>query len=1375
MSSSLRAPLRELAILAAVAVAPLLPGAAGAPLALAGAAAWWWTGQRAARERRLAGALFALAAALVTAAAIGDPLGHAVGGASAEATFRRAHRTRLESLAADARAAAAEIGAAGVRPERRRAAFAALERRSAAAGPAARRRTLLLIDPDHQPTVWSGGGLFHDLGESLPASGWAIRQSVASASVLAVAPIEGARGWRVVAGESARRAGTPPGGRPGSAVVSGSGGWYLAPPEGGRPPELRWTATPRTTPARWPTGLRRAAAAAVALGLFALAALRGAGRVLLAGTVVRRRHGAPAVVALGVGALALGARAAGAGSLPSLALGAATATAAAAWWLARRPRRGAAWGLAGAAAPLALAAIAWLSTRAAGLAGIDGPEGLRGLEALGRLTAGLAGDPSAVVWRMGLVLVAFAFVAVGGVAGAGGRPARWTGAALALVVAGCAFADRPGLALSLLAASGFAAGRTLRPGRLERVTPLAVAVLYAAVLAGGAWVAGERAASTREAERAAESLLPPDAARLERDRRAIEAAFAALDPSSVLVPGAPLSESGDLAYALWRRSPLARYDALSALVVESDGAERSSFSFGLPLDGAGRLDPSPARWVELTDRTWPQRRVEGESELISPDGVRRALHWWLVPRLGFARDPAPVTDLVAGLLRSGSALERPHGLSADARWAVWGADGQRRGSSWEASTPDRRSLPAGPAGGRRVATPEGPSRVAVRRSADGTAAVFLPRLAVGVALERAGTLAAGGALPLLVLGLAALAAALPRSAVRDLVRRALRSYSKRLLIVVAALLLIPVALLYVLLSKTLERRIEREQELAASTALVSVQRVLGEYVLTLEPGFGVGTALDDALLEWLSRVARHEVNLYWGSEIYASSKRDLFAAGLLPRRLPGEVWERLTLAGDLRSRRTARAGAAEYVEIYAPLEVPGQPAEESESRLVVSMPLLAQQEEAVAEAARLRRQALLATLALFLVLVATGTRFARRFTRPIEEIVQGTKRIAGGATELGIRPEEAELEALAEAIDRMAARLAEGRERLVAEKRLVERIVESVTAGVVAVDAADRVLIANRAARELLGVVPGDALPERLAARPQLAPVAELVAGTVRTAARTAVRFGAGAPESPAPPPEAEREWTVVRVPLAEAGDASALVVVEDVTEVMRAQRLDAWAAMARIIAHEIKNPLTPIRLSAEHLRDAWARDRAHFEEVFERCATNILRQVDELREIASEFSLYSQIPRLERQEGDLVAAVREVVDGYRSAPPPGVQVDFSADPDRLPLRFDPKLVPRAVRNLIENSVRASAGGGRVEVSVERRDGAARVRVADEGPGVPAELLPRVLEPYFSTHASGTGLGLPIAAKVAEEHGGSLVARNRPTGGFEVVVTIPLA
>jgi two-component system nitrogen regulation sensor histidine kinase NtrY len=226
---------------------------------------------------------------------------------------------------------------------------------------------------------------------------------------------------------------------------------------------------------------------------------------------------------------------------------------------------------------------------------------------------------------------------------------------------------------------------------------------------------------------------------------------------------------------------------------------------------------------------------------------------------------------------------------------------------------------------------------------------------------------------------------------------------------------------------------------------------------------------------------------------------------------------------------------------------------------------------------------------------------------------------------------------------------------------------------------------------------------------------------------------------------------------------------------VLRAQRLEAWAAMARLIAHEIKNPLTPIRLSAEHLRDAWERDRTHFESVFERCTSNILRQVDELREIASEFSVYSHIPKSERVPGDLVASLREVVEGYDVAPPPGLTVRFEPGAPQIPARFDPRLLGRAVRNLLENALRASREGGLIRVEVDELPESAsiRIRVSDEGPGVAEDLLAKIFEPYFSTQSGGTGLGLPIALRIVEEHGGTIRARNRPTGGLEVTITMP--
>ncbi|HVS02468.1 MAG TPA: ATP-binding protein, partial [Thermoanaerobaculia bacterium] len=249
-------------------------------------------------------------------------------------------------------------------------------------------------------------------------------------------------------------------------------------------------------------------------------------------------------------------------------------------------------------------------------------------------------------------------------------------------------------------------------------------------------------------------------------------------------------------------------------------------------------------------------------------------------------------------------------------------------------------------------------------------------------------------------------------------------------------------------------------------------------------------------------------------------------------------------------------------------------------------------------------------------------------------------------------------------------------------------------------------------------------------------------------------------------------ELLTLAVKIAPAADGH-VITFEDITRQLVDQRQAAWSDVARRIAHEIKNPLTPIRLSAEHMQEVWRHDREHFGQVFERCSSNILQQVDELQQIAREFSTYSQIPRLEAREGDLAAAMRELAETYRGASGRAAEVRFSAQPETITARFDARLLRRAVRNLLENSLRVTAPGGAVTLRVEAADGNARIAVADQGPGVDAEVLPRIFDPYFSTHDSGTGLGLPIARRIAEEHGGAIQALNRPGGGLEVVITIP--
>ncbi|HEX6200223.1 MAG TPA: ATP-binding protein, partial [Thermoanaerobaculia bacterium] len=693
----------------------------------------------------------------------------------------------------------------------------------------------------------------------------------------------------------------------------------------------------------------------------------------------------------------------------------------------------------------------------------------------------------------------------------------------------------------------------------------------------------------------------------------------------------------------------------------------------------------------------------------------------------------------------------------------------------------------------------GPAWAWGRRGPDGVEVLFLPILRPGRALERVGTHALGSLLALAAVAGLLVLLALHRPGFRAVAALTFRSYSKRLIVVFTVLLLVPLFLLNLVILSDAEERLNREQRAAGEAALDSAQRFIGEFVASLDPGFGFATEVDDELLIWLSRLVHHEVNLYWGSSIWASSKPELFAAGLLPERIPGEVFSRLTLRGYDLSSRTNVARGIEYLELYAPLRIPGGPAEQE--RLFLSLPLLAQQEEVARELGSLRRRAILASAALFGLLIAVGVGFARRFSQPLEELVAGTRRIAAGAPSLDVAPpSELELAALVEAVDEMARRIAESRSRLVREKEVVDRMVENITSGVVSLDRERRVLMHNRVAAELLGVVVGEGLDEALARSERLAPVREVLSGAGPEAVRTTVRLpapqpGNGAGEHGGAGPAGgegaggDREWSLVWVPVPGEGEPTALLVVEDATEVLRGQRLEAWAEMARIIAHEIKNPLTPLRLSAEHLQEVYRSlsgdggrgrpageggvlDRG-FDEVFERCTTNILRQVEELRQIATEFSAFSSIPRIDPRSGDLVAAMRELVDAYRSAGAAGLEVALESEAPELRARFDPRLLGRAVRNLLENAVRASAGGGEVLVRLGAEDGTVTISVLDSGPGVPPELLGRIFDPYFSTHDTGTGLGLPIARRVAEEHGGSISARNRPGGGLEVTIRIP--
>jgi nitrogen fixation/metabolism regulation signal transduction histidine kinase len=231
-------------------------------------------------------------------------------------------------------------------------------------------------------------------------------------------------------------------------------------------------------------------------------------------------------------------------------------------------------------------------------------------------------------------------------------------------------------------------------------------------------------------------------------------------------------------------------------------------------------------------------------------------------------------------------------------------------------------------------------------------------------------------------------------------------------------------------------------------------------------------------------------------------------------------------------------------------------------------------------------------------------------------------------------------------------------------------------------------------------------------------------------------------------------------------------------TELERTQRLEAWADMARQVAHDIKNPLTPIQLSAEHARRINIDRGRPLSPVLDECVAAILTQVKLLRQISTEFSSFASAPTPRPEPTDLPALIDEVVEPYRAGLTGRVEIETAPAPDLPPVLVDRTLFARALTNVIENALHAMPAGGRLSVKTRVSWSAAttvEVEVTDSGVGMDPEALGRIFEPYFSTKTSGTGLGLTIAKRNIELNGGTVTVASQRGIGTTVVLAVPVA
>lgn len=422
-------------------------------------------------------------------------------------------------------------------------------------------------------------------------------------------------------------------------------------------------------------------------------------------------------------------------------------------------------------------------------------------------------------------------------------------------------------------------------------------------------------------------------------------------------------------------------------------------------------------------------------------------------------------------------------------------------------------------------------------------------------------------------------------------------------------------------------------------------------------------------------------------------------------------------------------------------------------------------------------------LALLLLLIAVwiGLTLADRIAQPLVRLINASDRIGQG--DFGVRVPEIiasdEVATLGRAFNRMTRRLEDQQRdlktaygQLDERRRFTETVLAGVSSGVIGLDPAGAVRLPNRSALKVLGVDAG-----RIAGRPvtEIVPeFADLISAVLTTPARPQQReiqiVRGGTTQVFLARCAAERDGDQV---------AGLVLTFDDITELQSAQRKAAWADVARRIAHEIKNPLTPIQLSAERLKRRFADKQVDEGGLIAQCTETIVRHVGDIGKMVDEFSSFARMPAPVMAPHDLRKVIADAIVLQRTAFP---QIAFSFATPEVPIvaKCDARMIAQALTNVLKNAVEAiearpaAAAGGRIDLALVVTSEQCAITVTDNGIGLPQHERHRLTEPYVTTRAKGTGLGLAIVKKIFEDHGGALTLADGKAGGAVVTLTLPV-
>lgn len=592
----------------------------------------------------------------------------------------------------------------------------------------------------------------------------------------------------------------------------------------------------------------------------------------------------------------------------------------------------------------------------------------------------------------------------------------------------------------------------------------------------------------------------------------------------------------------------------------------------------------------------------------------------------------------------------------------------------------------------------------------------------------------------------------------------LRSFRVQLLIAFLAIAAVPLGLYATLGYRATRLELEEATRSAAAEALSAARRMLAD-----DPALAEGTAAESSdRLREIADVLQQDLVLYWRGRTVASSRPEIFASRLFADRMEGSVYANLYAERRPLVFEETAFGDRSILVAYRPLPEAGE-----STGSVLATPLLIREDRVRVDLQRLGEGVFLLSAFSVGFLLVVGWGLARFMARPLSELERGTRQIAAGRLSYRL-PEPSrrdEFGRLQQAFNAMAGRLDASQRALEREKSRVQAILTSVGAGVVALDERGRVRLINDRAADLLGQE-----PESVIARP----VEELAASRDGPSVEFWRAVAAEYEECERVDRDLvvrqdgdERHYHVVCTGLRDAGgeERGLVVAFEDITANVQSQRVLAWGEMARQVAHEIKNPLTPMKLSLQHLERTVEDASPDFERLFHENLELILSEIDRLERIAGSFARFAVPHPGELEAFDAVDVAHDAVALFAPGEE-GIDYDVTVVGKPHPLLGEPEGFRRILVNLLQNGREAvlAVGGGRIAVRFDWtiEPGWARVSVIDEGAGFPDEEVERLFEPSFSTKSRGTGLGLAITRRIVEAWGGS-VSWERPEEGGAVI------